>query len=64
VVSGDEPTGTDDEGRTTLLADSDETFDVGDVVTFGIVVNLIAGDLDELSEQSNVTLEIAAEIDE
>jgi hypothetical protein len=59
VVSGDEQTATDDEGRTTLLADADETFDTGDAVAFGIVVNLIAGDApDDL--ESSVTLEIAA----
>ncbi|TKX83746.1 hypothetical protein EXE43_22640 [Halorubrum sp. SS5] len=64
VVSADGRTRTDDEGRTTLLADPDETFDAGDAVTFGVVVNLIAsdapGDLETLPEQSSVTLEIAA----
>jgi len=68
VVSADDvSTETNGEGQTTLLADSSETFDSGDTVTFGIVVNLIAddspGDLEELSDPSSVTLEIAG-IDE
>ncbi|WP_434522741.1 hypothetical protein [Halorubrum sp. AS12] len=67
VVSADEPTETDAQGWTTVLADSGETFDAGDVVTFGLVVNLIPddapGNLEEIPEQSSVTLEIAA-IDE
>ncbi|WP_049984339.1 hypothetical protein [Halorubrum sp. BV1] len=64
VVSGDEPTETDDEGRTTLLAAPDETFDPGDAVSFGLVVNLIAddapGDLDAIPDGASVRLEIAA----
>ncbi|QKG92000.1 hypothetical protein HPS36_03710 [Halorubrum salinarum] len=64
AVSADEPTETDAQGRTTLLADSDQTFDAGDTVSFGMVVNLIPdeapGDLVELPEESSVTLEISA----
>jgi hypothetical protein len=64
VVSADESTTTDAQGRTTLLASPDETFAPGDAVTFGIVVNLVAGDapgnLDDLPGESNVVLEIAA----
>ncbi|MUW14245.1 hypothetical protein GJ633_05920 [Halorubrum sp. CBA1125] len=64
VVSADEPTEADSEGRTVLLADSDEAFAPGDDVTFGMVVNLIAaddpGNLDDLPEGSSVDLEIAA----
>ena len=65
VVSGDDvSTEANGQGVTTLLADSNETFDAGDAVTFGIVVNLISddppGDLEELSDPSSVTLEIAA----
>jgi len=68
VVSADDvSTETNGEGQTTLLADSGETFDTGDTVTFGIVVNLIADDspggLEELSDPSSVALEIAG-IDE
>ncbi|MFC6771202.1 hypothetical protein ACFQDD_06675, partial [Halorubrum pallidum] len=67
VVSGDEPTETDDQGRTTLLAALDETFDPGDAVSFGLVANLIAdddpGDLDAIPDGANVRLEIVA-IDE
>ncbi|TKX73134.1 hypothetical protein EXE46_14690 [Halorubrum sp. GN11_10-6_MGM] len=64
VVSADESTETDEQGRTTILADSSETFESGDAVTFGMVVNLIPGDppgaLEELPEESSVTLGIAA----
>ncbi|OYR58998.1 hypothetical protein [Halorubrum halodurans] len=67
IVSADEPTGTDDEGRTTMFAGSDETFESGDAVSFGMVVNLIPddppGDLEELPDASSVVLEVAA-IDE
>ncbi|TKX80117.1 hypothetical protein EXE53_11990 [Halorubrum sp. SD626R] len=64
VVSGEEPTETDDQGRTTLLAAPDETFRPGDAVSFGLVVNLIdddaPGDLDALPDGASVRLEIAA----
>ena len=64
VVSGDEPTGTDSEGRTTLLADDNESLGPGDAVTFGVLVNLIAGDdpgkLNDLPDASDVALEITA----
>lgn len=64
VISGDEPTGTDSEGRTTLLADDGETLGPGDAVTFGVTVNLIAssspGDLDDLPDASDIALEITA----
>ena len=67
VVSGDNVSTERAQGETTLLADTGETFDAGDAVTFGIVVNLIPGDppgeLEELLNASSVTLEIDA-IDE
>ena len=66
-VVSDESTGTDAEGRTTMFAGSDETFESGDAVSFGMVVNLIPddppGDLEELPDASSVVLEVAA-IDE
>lgn len=67
VVSGDDVSTETDQGRTTLLAD-DETFDAGDAVTFGIVIDLIADDssddLEELSDLPSVRLDIAAETHE
>lgn len=64
VVSGDEPTGTDEQGRTTLLADADESLGPGDAVEFGVSANLVAssspGDLDELPDGSDIALEITA----
>jgi hypothetical protein len=66
VVSGDNVSTERAQGETTLLADTGETFDSGDTVTFGLVVNLIADSssgLEELPDSASVTLEIAA-IDE
>ena len=64
VVSADEPTERDAEGRTIIFSDPERTFESGDAVSFGMVVNLIPGDtpgdLEELPEESSVTLEIAA----
>ncbi|MDB9252628.1 hypothetical protein [Halorubrum ezzemoulense] len=63
VVSGDDVSTERAQGETTLLADTGETFDSGDAVTFGIVVDLIADSssgLEELPDSANVTLEIAA----
>lgn len=68
AVSGDEPTETDAQGRTTVLADADRTFDSGDTVAFGMEVNLLPGDspgdLEELPAESNVTLSVTAIDDE
>ena len=64
VISGDEPIGTDSEGRTTLLADDGETLGPGDAVTFGVTVNLIAssspGNRTDLPYASDIALEITA----
>lgn len=64
VISGDEPTGTDEQGRTTLLAAADKSLGPGDAVEFGVTVNLVAssspGDLDDLPDASDVALEITA----
>ncbi|ELZ47785.1 hypothetical protein C463_02176 [Halorubrum californiense DSM 19288] len=61
VVSAEEPTQTDAQGTTILFADTDEQFESGDAVTFGLVVNLIPdgpSGLAELPAESSVTLEI------
>ena len=64
VISPDHSTGTDGQGRTTLLDGAGEELAPGDAVTFGLVVNLIAssspGDLDDLPDAPTVTLEITA----
>lgn len=64
VVSSDNVSTERAQGETTLFADTGETFDSGDTVTFGLVVNLIPddppGDLVELPDASSVTLEIDA----
>ena len=64
VISGDEPTETDSEGRTTLLADGDKSLGPGDAVTFGVLVNLNAssspGNRNDLPNASDVALEITA----
>jgi hypothetical protein len=63
VISADDVSTERAQGETTLLADSGETFDSGDTVTFGIVVDLIANDpsgLEELPDSSGVVLEITA----
>lgn len=63
-VTSESETGTDQQGRTTLLGDGTESLAPGDAVAFGIVVNLIAsstpGDLDDLPDDTEVVLEITA----
>lgn len=64
VVSTDASTQTDEQGQTTLLANPNETLESGDVIAFGMIVNLIPGDapgtIEDLSDTSSVTLEITA----
>ncbi|GAB7010354.1 hypothetical protein [Halorubrum trueperi] len=64
VVSAEGDADTDEEGRTTLLADTNEALAPGDSTTFGVAVNLIPdddpGDLDDLPGGSTISLEITA----
>lgn len=63
-ITSESNTGTDQQGRTTLLGDRNESLAPGDAVTFGMVVNLIAsstpGDLNDLPDSAEVVLEITA----
>jgi len=63
-TNGVDATTTDEQGRTTLLGGATESLSPGESVTFGLAVNLIAssppGDVDDLPNGADVTLEIIA----